>query len=333
MEPPGERPTRLVDRPGPGAQRGLPAVLAHHGVAPGDETDLQVVVRIVPRETGRADALLVGRVDRRHREVPDEAARTAPSNGCPAGRSRRGRRSARGSGRASRRRGRSPRARRSRPGRAHRAGPRERAHGACRGRHGRLAGARRSPQTLEPTTSWSTLRARSVAQRQAPRPPGTTRLPSDGRRRPPGPPPPRGTTTRADPGSARDRTGRPADHAHHDHRACRLPARLPRHLRDARRRSRTAARPKVARRPRPPVHPRRAVREGERLPGADLQPRPGAASAAAHRAQGQGRFEQISWDEALDEIADPFRATIAEHGPTTDPAGQLPRHPGHPQRA
>jgi anaerobic selenocysteine-containing dehydrogenase len=31
--------------------------------------------------------------------------------------------------------------------------------------------------------------------------------------------------------------------------------------------------------------------------------------------KGDGRFERISWDEALDEVADRFRAVIAEHGP------------------
>jgi anaerobic selenocysteine-containing dehydrogenase len=31
--------------------------------------------------------------------------------------------------------------------------------------------------------------------------------------------------------------------------------------------------------------------------------------------KGSGRFEEISWDEALDTIADTFRARIAEHGP------------------
>ena len=33
--------------------------------------------------------------------------------------------------------------------------------------------------------------------------------------------------------------------------------------------------------------------------------------------KGSGRFEEISWDEALDTIADTFRAKIAEHGPET----------------
>jgi anaerobic selenocysteine-containing dehydrogenase len=31
--------------------------------------------------------------------------------------------------------------------------------------------------------------------------------------------------------------------------------------------------------------------------------------------KGSGEFEQISWDDALDEIADRFKATIAQHGP------------------
>jgi len=33
--------------------------------------------------------------------------------------------------------------------------------------------------------------------------------------------------------------------------------------------------------------------------------------------KGSGRFERISWDAALDEIADRFQAAIAEHGPTS----------------
>ena len=32
-------------------------------------------------------------------------------------------------------------------------------------------------------------------------------------------------------------------------------------------------------------------------------------------AKGEGRFERITWDQALDEIAERFRAVIAEHGP------------------
>ena len=198
-----------------------------------------------------------------------------------------------------------------------RAGPRERAHGACGGRHGRLAGC---------STKSSTLRAHHVVvkpcvpdpSRSDKRPtPGAARLPCDGRRRPPGPPPQRGTTTRADPGSARDRTGRPADHAHHDHRACRVSARLPRHLRHARHRR---GRPRDEGRGRPgaPVHPRRAVRQGQQLPGEDLQPRPRAAPAAAHRAQGQRPVRARSpgtrrWTPS----PTPFRARIAEHGPET----------------
>ena len=140
MEPPGERPSRLVDRPGPRAQRGLPAVLAHHGVTPGDETDLQVVVRIVPRETGRADALLVGRVDRRHREVPDEAAADgAVERGVPLGVHVEGDEVlADQVAPAVDAVGRPVHVGRVRDVR-HCAGPRERAHGACGGRHGRLA--------------------------------------------------------------------------------------------------------------------------------------------------------------------------------------------------
>src|SRR5512134_404739 len=31
--------------------------------------------------------------------------------------------------------------------------------------------------------------------------------------------------------------------------------------------------------------------------------------------KGEGRFERITWDQALDEVADRFRAVIAAHGP------------------
>jgi Anaerobic dehydrogenases, typically selenocysteine-containing len=31
--------------------------------------------------------------------------------------------------------------------------------------------------------------------------------------------------------------------------------------------------------------------------------------------KGEGRFERISWDEALDDITSRFRATIEQHGP------------------
>ena len=54
----------------------------------------------------------------------------------------------------------------------------------------------------------------------------------------------------------------------------------------------------------------------------NYQERPTAPTACCTRCgapgpKGSGRFERISWDEALDTIADTFRARIAEHGPET----------------
>ena len=69
-----------------------------------------------------------------------------------------------------------------------------------------------------------------------------------------------------------------------------LPARLPRHLRDAgdgegRRRGESAGRPLA------PVHRRIAVHQGQPLHRAHLCARPPAASAQAHRAEGQRRIQ------------------------------------------
>ena len=44
--------------------------------------------------------------------------------------------------------------------------------------------------------------------------------------------------------------------------------------------------------------------------------------------KGEGRFERISWDDALDEIAARFQAIVAEHGAEAILPVQLPRHPG-----
>ena len=52
-------------------------------------------------------------------------------------------------------------------------------------------------------------------------------------------------------------------------------------------------------RPGPPDHGRRAVHEGGALPRAHLPRRPPAVSDAPGRPKGEGRFERISWDEAL----------------------------------
>ena len=49
--------------------------------------------------------------------------------------------------------------------------------------------------------------------------------------------------------------------------------------------------------------------------------------------KGSGRFERISWDDALDEIADAVPRDDRRARPRVDHAGQLPRHRGHPQRA
>ena len=70
-----------------------------------------------------------------------------------------------------------------------------------------------------------------------------------------------------------------------------------------------------ARQPRAPVHRGRAVREGQRLPRAHAARRPAAVPAAARRrARARARFERISWDEALAEIAARLHAVRDEFG-------------------
>jgi anaerobic selenocysteine-containing dehydrogenase len=49
--------------------------------------------------------------------------------------------------------------------------------------------------------------------------------------------------------------------------------------------------------------------------------------------KGSGRFERVTWDAALDEIATRFRGIVEEYGGSGDPSLQLPRYRGHPQRA
>ena len=86
-----------------------------------------------------------------------------------------------------------------------------------------------------------------------------------------------------------------------------------------------------------PVQPRRAVPEGQQVPRPGVQRRTGAAPAAPRRAKGEGRFEQITWDEALAEIAARFHAIIAEHGaeaimPYSDAGNQSLLAMGFPER-
>ena len=108
--------------------------------------------------------------------------------------------------------------------------------------------------------------------------------------------------------------------------ARRLPARLPRHLRDARHR---AGRPRGqgAGRPRPPADPRRAVHQGVALRRAHLPPRARAAPAEAHRPQGQRAVRARELGRSAGDIAarlrDDRRARPAGHR-----AVQLRRHDG-----
>ena len=94
----------------------------------------------------------------------------------------------------------------------------------------------------------------------------------------------------------------------------RLPARLPRHLRDARhgRGRRRRARPG---RPRPSADPRRAVHQGRPLHRAHLPPRARCCiRCGASARKGSGRFEPVGWDEALD-ASPPGCSAIAARDP------------------
>ena len=64
-----------------------------------------------------------------------------------------------------------------------------------------------------------------------------------------------------------------------------------------------------------PVHPRWALREGQQLPGPGLRPDRVLFPLRRTGPKGSGRFERISWDDALDEIASRFRSISEEPGP------------------
>ena len=82
-----------------------------------------------------------------------------------------------------------------------------------------------------------------------------------------------------------------------------------------------------------PDHPptaRHAVHEGRALPRPHVFARPRCCYPMRRvGAKGEGRFARISWDEALDEIADALRGDRRVAGrPAGDPAVQLRRHDG-----
>jgi hypothetical protein len=134
------------------------------------------------------------------------------------------------------------------------------------------------------------------------------------------------------PGRARDRPRRPAAHPRHDDGARGLPPRLPRHVRDDRdRRGRRGHR--CPRRPGAPVHPRRPLRQGQQLPGQGVQRRPRPAPDAAHGAQGQRPVRA----DHLGRGAGHHRRDVPREDRRArgrdGHAGELPRHPGRPQRA
>ena len=94
----------------------------------------------------------------------------------------------------------------------------------------------------------------------------------------------------------------------------------------------------AARQPRAPVQRGRAVPEGQPVHRPRLRPGP-HHHAAAHGSEpkGEGRFEPITWDEALDEIGTRFTEIVQTHGAEAimpylerrqpEPAGDVLRRP------
>ena len=77
------------------------------------------------------------------------------------------------------------------------------------------------------------------------------------------------------------------------------------------------------------LHRRRDLREGGALRGAGAPPRPAHPSAAAHRTEGRrSQWKRISWDEALDRVAEAFIEKAARHGSRDGVAVLLRRHDG-----
>ena len=111
-------------------------------------------------------------------------------------------------------------------------------------------------------------------------------------------------------------------------RGVRLSARLPL---DLRARSGGARRPldrPRARRRGQSLHRGRDLREGRALCRAHPSSRSAAASAGAHGAEGLGQFAPISWDDALDLVAEKFLAAEAKPRQRGGVALLLRRHHG-----
>ena len=112
-----------------------------------------------------------------------------------------------------------------------------------------------------------------------------------------------------------------------------LPARLPGHLRDARDGRPTAGPPRYAATP-----SIRSPAAGCASRSTTTWTRSTARTGCCTRCgapgpKGSGRFERISWDDALDEIAVAVPRDDRRARPRGDHAGQLSGHRGHPQRA
>ena len=119
----------------------------------------------------------------------------------------------------------------------------------------------------------------------------------------------------------------PCGNAEH-HRRFRVPARLPVDLRPGGGGARRRAHRRGAWRRGQQLHRRGDLREGRRATPNASTTRPADASAAAHRTEGPAQFRRISWDEALDRIAERFIADTAKHGTGSGLAVLLCRHDG-----